>query len=177
MYHLFWGKDFKEKEMEFLMEWFCQKIRQSDDDNWAFALLRNKIWVCIHDLACPFLPFLPCLWLMPYYICSSVGKIFHFMLSRIASLVLWSNLLNGHFVITFFLLLSKKYENKIKKLVGLNKALNSCVISAWKSKTKKHDGGPWTKNPGRRARGGGPGAEYRWRTKEEFGQRSPDMGA
>ena len=114
---------------------------------------------------------------MPYYICSSVGKIFHFMLSRIASLVLWSNLLNGHFVITFFLLLSKKYENKFKKVVGLNKALNSCVISAWKSKTKKHDGGPWTKNPGRRARGGGPGAESPGRSTDGGQKRNSDRGA
>ena len=174
----------------------CFEVRISRKSKWNFwwngsvkksvkvmittgLLLCCEIWVCIHDLACPFLPFLPCLWLMPYYICSSVGKIFHFMLSRIASLVLWSNLLNGHFVITFFLLLSKKYEKKIKKVVGLNKALNSCVISAWKSKTKKHDGGPW-------AEGGGPWTQgswmenpdqYRWRTKEEFGRRSPDMGA
>ena len=50
------------------------------------------------------------------YLCGSVGNIFHFMLSRIASLV------NGHFVITFILLLSKKYENKINKVAGLKKA-------------------------------------------------------
>ena len=45
---LFLAKNFEEKEIEFLKEWFCQKLLPHDDNNWANErefLKQNKLQV------------------------------------------------------------------------------------------------------------------------------------
>ena len=45
---LFLVENFKEKEIEFLKEWFCQKLLLHDDNNWANErefLKQNKLQV------------------------------------------------------------------------------------------------------------------------------------
>ena len=42
---LFWFKNFEEKEIEFLKEWFCQKLLSNDDNNWPLILSSApKFW-------------------------------------------------------------------------------------------------------------------------------------
>ena len=34
-------KNFEEKEIEFLKEWFCQKLLSKDDNNWAIVVKKS----------------------------------------------------------------------------------------------------------------------------------------